>query len=172
MCILQSLARNTSCPLCRTLVNPSSLKKITTENIVVANRSNIEEKNQPKKKIDSFFDILEKNPKGKFLVFSRYDNSFLEIIDGCKTRNLITKELKGTKDTIAATLNSFRDGKVNILLMNTIQMGAGLNITEATHVILLHSMTHEEEKQILGRAYRVGRKNELHFIKLLYPDEQ
>ena len=55
--------------------------------------------------------------------------------------------------------------------MNTLQMGAGLNITEATHVILLHAMNHEEEKQILGRAYRVGRTNELHFIKLLYPDE-
>ena len=172
MCILQSLSRNTSCPLCRTLVNPSSLKKITTENIVVSNSGIVEEKNQPKKKIETFFDILEKNPKGKFLVFSRYDNSFIEIIEGCKTRNLITKELKGTKDTIATTLNSFRDGKVNILLMNTIQMGAGLNITDATHVILLHSMTHEEEKQILGRAYRVGRKNELNFIKLLYPDEQ
>ena len=55
--------------------------------------------------------------------------------------------------------------------MNTIQMGAGLNITDATHVILLHSMTHEEEKQILGRAYRVGRTSELYFTKLLYPDE-
>jgi superfamily II DNA/RNA helicase len=127
---------------------------------------------RPKKKIDTFFDIIQQNPKGKFLVFSRYDNSFIEIINGCKNRELITKELKGSKDMIASTLNQFRNGDVNVLLMNTIQMAAGLNITDATHVILLHSMTHEEEKQILGRAYRVGRKNELHFIRLLYPDEQ
>jgi SNF2 family DNA or RNA helicase len=73
---------------------------------------------------------------------------------------------------IASTLTQFKDGKIKCLLMNTIQMGAGLNITEATHVILLHSMTHEEEKQILGRAYRVGRTKELYFIKLVYPDEQ
>ena len=73
---------------------------------------------------------------------------------------------------IASMLNNFKEGKVNVLLMNTIQMGAGLNITEASHVILLHSMTHEEEKQILGRAYRVGRDKELYFMKLLYPDEQ
>uniref|UniRef100_A0A6C0D5A5 RING-type domain-containing protein n=1 Tax=viral metagenome TaxID=1070528 RepID=A0A6C0D5A5_9ZZZZ len=172
LCILQSLARNTSCPLCRTTINPCSLKKITTENVVVTNKKSEENTNEPKKKIDAFFDIIEKNPKGKFLVFSRYDNSFIEIISGCATRNLVTKELKGSKDMIACTLNNFREGTVNLLLMNTIQMGAGLNITDATHVILLHSMTHEEEKQILGRAYRVGRKNELYFIRLLHPDEQ
>jgi len=171
LCILQSLSRNSSCPLCRASMNPSSLKKITTENIVVSNTKVEENSNQPKKKIDTLFEILENNSKGKFLVFSRYDNSFIEIIEGCKSRNLVTKELKGSKDMIASTLNNFRDGNVNILLMNTVQMGAGLNITDATHVILLHSMTHEEEKQILGRAYRVGRKNELHFIRLLYPDE-
>ena len=72
---------------------------------------------------------------------------------------------------IPSILDQFKKGSINILLMNTLQMGAGLNITEASHVILLHAMNHEEEKQILGRAYRIGRKNELHFIKLLYPNE-
>jgi SNF2 family DNA or RNA helicase len=152
-------------------MSPASLKKITTENVVVSNSVAVDDINQPKKKIDTFFEILGKNPTGKFLVFSRFDNSFIEVLDGCKERNLVAKELKGSKDTIASTLKNFREGSVNVLLMNTIQMGAGLNITEASHVILLHSMTHEEEKQILGRAYRVGRDKELHFIKLLYPDE-
>jgi hypothetical protein len=171
MCVLQSISRNPTCPMCRANVNPSSLKKLSTENVVVSNSMEIEDSNQPKKKIDTFFDIIEKNPKGKFLVFSRFDNSFVEVLDGCKTRHLIAKELKGSKDMIASMLNNFKEGNINILLMNTIQMGAGLNITEASHVILLHSMTHEEEKQILGRAYRVGRTEELQFIKLLYPGE-
>jgi hypothetical protein len=171
LCVLQSIARNPTCPLCRTNMSPASLKKLTTENVVVSNAMDIQDVNQPKKKIDTFFEIIEKNPNGKFLVFSRFDNSFFKVLDGCKERNLIAKELKGSKDMIASTLKNFKEGNINILVMNTLQMGAGLNITEATHVILLHSMTHEEEKQILGRAYRVGRTNELHFIKLLYPDE-
>ena len=171
LCVLQSISRNPTCPLCRTNMHPASLKKLTTENIVVSNSSLVNDENQPKKKIETFFNIIENNPKGKFLIFSRYDNSFTEVLEGCKNRNLIAKELKGSKDMIASTLKNFKDGNVNILLLNTVQMGAGLNITDATHVILLHNMTHEEEKQILGRAYRVGRTNELHFIKLLYPDE-
>lgn len=171
LCILQSLARNPTCPMCRSNMNFSQLKKLTVENVVVSN--NIEEDTQPqlKKKMDTFFEILEKNPNGKFLVFSRYDNSFIEVLNGCSTRGLVAKELKGSKDIIASTLKKFKDGDINMLLMNTVQVGAGLNITDATHVILLHAMTHEEEKQILGRAYRVGRTNELYFTKLLYPDE-
>lgn len=171
MCILQSLSRNPTCPLCRADVLPSSLRKIGIKNeneIVVNEEVNT---NEQKKKTEALFEIIEKNPKGKFLIFSRFDNSFLEVLEGCKERNLIAKELKGSKDMIASTLNNFKEGNINILVMNTLQMGAGLNITEATHVILLHAMNHEEEKQILGRAYRVGRTNELHFIKLLYPGE-
>jgi len=171
MCILQSLSRNPSCPLCRADMLPSSLKKIgiDNENEIVLNE--IVNPNEPKKKTEALFEIIEKNPKGKFLIFSRFDNAFFSVLDGCKERNLIAKELKGSKDMIASTLNNFKEGNINILVMNTLQMGAGLNITEATHVILLHAMNHEEEKQILGRAYRVGRTNELHFIKLLYPGE-
>ena len=171
LCILQSLSRTPICPMCRATINPQSLKKISInseeENTVVSSQPDL----GIKKKIDTFFDILKENPKGKFLVFSRFDNSFIEIMEKCRVENLTAKELKGSKDTIASLLEQFRKGSINILCLNTLQMGAGLNITEATHVILLHAMNHEEEKQILGRAYRVGRKNELNFIKLLYENE-
>ena len=170
VCILQSLARNVNCPMCRKDIHPSLLKKLSTENIIVKN-NNEEKINEPKKKIETFMNILKKYPNGKFLVYSRYDNSFTELQLCLKEQNIYSKELKGSKDMIASTLQQFKEGNIKCLLMNTIQMAAGLNITEATHVILLHSMSHEEEKQILGRAYRVGRKEELYFIKLLYPNE-
>jgi hypothetical protein len=163
-CILTSLSRNMSCPLCRANIHPSYLKKLSTETLVTPT-------SKEKKKIDAFFDILETNPTGKFLVFSNYDNSFVEVIEGCKSRNICSRELKGSKDSIASTLHQFKDGKVNCLLLNAMHIGAGLTITDATHVILLHAVSSEIEKQILGRAYRDGRKDELHFIKLLHPDE-
>ena len=81
------------------------------------------------------------------------------------------KQLKGNKDAIAATLRAFQGGDLRCLLLNSHYAGSGLNITAATHVILLHAMTHEEEKQILGRAYRLGRTAPLHFIRLLHSDE-
>jgi len=81
------------------------------------------------------------------------------------------KQLKGNKDAIASTLRSFQAGDLRCLLLNSYYAGSGLNITAATHVVLLHAMTHEEEKQILGRAYRMGRTEPLNFIRLLHSDE-
>jgi len=79
--------------------------------------------------------------------------------------------LKGNKDAVASTLRAFQSGDLRCLLLNSHYAGSGLNITAATHVILLHAMTHEEEKQILGRAYRMGRTAPLHFIRLLHTGE-
>jgi len=168
-CILKSLIRNPSCPLCRIHIEPSSLKKITNDTSDVENSVSLVD--PPKKKVDKLFEIMQANPEGKFLIFSRFDNSFIEVKNKCNQLNMVAKDLKGSKDMIASMLKQFKDGSVNCLCMNTLQMAAGLNITEATHVFLLHAMSHEEEKQILGRAYRVGRTKELHFIKLYYPQE-
>jgi SNF2 family DNA or RNA helicase len=81
------------------------------------------------------------------------------------------KQVQGNKDVISNTIKSFDKGETRVLLLNSIMAGAGLNITAATHVILLHAMNHEEEKQILGRAYRIGRTSPLSMIRLLHPDE-
>ena len=115
--------------------------------------------------------ILADNPKGRFLIFSRYDNPFNAIEKSVEDLGIKVRSLKGSKDTISATLRAFDKGELRCLLLNSQFAGAGLNITSATHVILLHAMTHEEEKQILGRSYRLGRKGPLNFIKLLNKDE-
>jgi hypothetical protein len=104
-------------------------------------------------------------------VFSRYDNPFHTIATDLESLSISVKQVRGNKDVISSTLKLFQKGDTKVLLLNSIQAGAGLNITAATHVILLHAMTHEEEKQILGRAYRLGRTEPLEVIRLLHPDE-
>jgi SNF2 family DNA or RNA helicase len=116
--------------------------------------------------------ILRENPQGRFLVFSRYDNPFDTLEATMSSMGIVVKQLKGNKDAIASTLKSFEAGTIRCLLLNSRFAGSGLNITSATHVILLHAMTHEEEKQILGRAYRMGRTESLQFVKLLHKDEE
>jgi SNF2 family DNA or RNA helicase len=126
---------------------------------------------QPLKKTEQLLNLMKLNPTGKFLIFSRFDNPFIQLSQEIEAMKLTVKLVKGNKDVIAQTLKSFQKGDTNVLLLNSIQAGAGLNITAATHVILLHAMTHEEEKQILGRAYRLGRTEPLEVIRLLHPDE-
>jgi quinol-cytochrome oxidoreductase complex cytochrome b subunit len=105
-------------------------------------------------------------------VFSRYDNPLLQVAAELEAIGIKdVREVKGPKDVIQATLSSFQKGTLRCLLLNSIHAGAGLTITAATHIILLHSMNIEEEKQIVGRAYRLGRKEPLHVYKLVHPNE-
>jgi SNF2 family DNA or RNA helicase len=123
------------------------------------------------KKNDQLLELIRSTPNGKFLVFSRFDNPFLQISHEIENMRVSVKQVRGNKDVIASTLKGFQKGDTKVLLLNSIEAGAGLNITAATHIVLLHAMNHEEEKQILGRAYRLGRSEPLEVIRLLHADE-
>jgi len=173
-CLLLSMSVKPNCPLCRASITPSKCKKLLTKDlssniIVEADQTQVE---QLPKKNDALLKIINENPTGKFLIFSRYDNPFDALESNLENLGIHVKHLKGNKDAIKSTLTKFETGRIQCLLLNSQFAGAGLNITAATHVILLHAMTHEEEKQILGRAHRVGREGPLVFIKLLHENEE
>ena len=167
-CILACLTRSKGCPMCREVIHPSKLKRLGVGNQIV---EAVSDEPQLEKKPDALLRIIRENPDGRFLIFNRYDNPFASIERAVAEDGLTVKQLKGNKDVISSTLKAFDQGKIKCLLLNAWYAGAGLNITAATHVILLHAMTNEEEKQILGRAYRMGRSGPLQFIKLLHADE-
>jgi len=180
-CILMCLSRGVSnCPLCREKIATGKLTKVVTQqemNMIVNTQEEVSSivETQPlpplEKKMDALLRIFTENPNGKFLVFSKYDNPFVLMETLIQSLGIRVNQLKGNKDAINSTLHRFENGELKCLLLNSHYAGAGLNITAATHVILLHAMTHEEEKQIIGRAYRMGRKEPLTFIRLLHSDE-
>ena len=157
-CILPWMARNMACPLCRTSFHPSSLRAIGAQSIPRGARL--------PKKSDALIKILEDNPEGKFLIFSRYENPLFALYERLSA-SYTSATLQGNKDVIAHLLDNFTKGTTKILFLNSRNAAAGINIPAATHVILLHKMAQEEEKQILGRAYRMGRTSPLNFIQLL-----
>lgn len=170
-CILSCRARSPACPMCRTEFKIVQLKKIVLEKEETEIVEEAEPEGPKEKKADALLRLFKENPTGKFLVFSRYDNPFTTMEESITGLGVTVKQLKGNKDAVASTLRQFQGGDVRCLLLNSHYAGSGLNITAATHVVLLHAMTHEEEKQILGRAYRMGRTEPLHFIRLLHSDE-
>lgn len=171
-CILMCITRNPTCPMCRTNIDARKLTRVVTNKEETAIVENLHESEpQLEKKPDALLRIFKENPDGKFLIFSRYDNPFSAMEESIASLGIRVKQLKGNKDAVASTLRGFQGNELRCLLLNSHYAGSGLNITAATHVILFHAMTHEEEKQILGRAYRMGRTEPLHFIRLLHQDE-
>jgi hypothetical protein len=121
-CILSWMTRTPACPLCRTSFHPSELKRIGQE--FRGTRHSLP------KKLDALLQILQEHPNGKFLIFSRYENPLLSIQETIQD-HYPTATLHGNKDAISRILSDFESGKYKILLLNSRQAAAGMNIPSA-----------------------------------------
>jgi SNF2 family DNA or RNA helicase len=165
-CILTSLTRQMTCPLCRMDVNPKQLVQLVKEK---KKKPAVAKKYLTKPR--QLLKFLKENPTARVLVFGRYENPFHTLETDCELENITYHTLRGNKDTIATTIRSFEAGEKRVLFLPTETVGAGLNLVSATHIVLLHAMTPEEEKQAIGRAYRLGRTEPLNVVRLLHEGE-
>jgi SNF2 family DNA or RNA helicase len=164
-CILRWMSSNSSCPNCRAELHISQLVHLEV-------KDTMNELRDIKNKRESLLELLEDNPDGQFLIFSRYDNTFNSLkTDIEETLSYSTSTLQGNKDIIYKSIKDFDDKLIRVLFMNSKTSAAGMNLQSASHVILLHRMNDEEEKQIIGRAYRLGRTTPLNVYQLLHQRE-
>jgi superfamily II DNA or RNA helicase len=170
-CIINCIQRNPSCPLCRAALDYKRLRQIEADNSSKTTEPMKIEPKNPKKK-DALLKLISETKGGKFLVFNRYDNPFLEIEGDLLQSGIRVATVKGNKDHISSTLKQFEKGEIQVLLMNSMQAGVGMDLKSATHVVIMHVMKAEEEKQIIGRAIRLGRNEQLNLVRLLHEGEE
>ncbi len=169
-CLFQtalSQSSNHLCPFCRTPIRAQQITMITNKPA--------EKKDEVVRlptKDEALFRFLKENKDKKILLFSRYDNPFATIGAKCDEENIKYRLIKGNKSVIAKAVSDFEKGKVNVLFLNAKTTGAGLNLIQTTHIILLHKMTGAEEKQVVGRAYRLGRTQPLYVEHIEYENER
>ena len=164
-CILSWLDKKNSCPLCRTNAQRDSI-------IFIKNNTNSEkiddcEKNTKMSKQDKVIDIIQNKKDGKFIIFSSYDETFCTIRFVLAEYNISYAEVQGTVNTRSKKINSFKVGKTQVIFLNSKNNGAGINLQEASDIILYHEMNENVVKQIIGRANRIGRKGKLHIHHLI-----
>lgn len=171
-CLCESLKRVAACPLCRaSITNIKDIKVVgSTEQPV----RNTEESTSVAKKLnkkDAFVAFMKANPTAKVLMFSGYDASFGTMEESLRNESITFAMVNGSQARITKLLREFKAGKYNTLFLNARNMGAGLNIESATHVVLFHRMSAELEAQIIGRAMRLGRSEPLEVVHLLHENE-
>jgi len=167
-CMLSALTRTNACPMCRTEITTNKL--ILLSDVKPKKKKEVI-KNQLMRKPDALLDFIIKNPTAKILVFSRYENPFATLSLKCAESGIGVFVLKGNKDCIANTIKEFEEGTKRVLFLPTEYAAAGMNLVAASHVILYHAMTPEEERQVIGRAYRLGRKDPLSVVRLVHEAE-
>ena len=175
-CIIQCIQRNPLCPMCRAPLDYKNLRQITSNDDSMNTKVNevvTAVIKKPSKK-EALLTLITEGARtnARFLVFNRYDNPFLEIEGELLSRGIKVATVKGNKDHISIVLKKFEKGEIQVLLMNSTQAGAGMDLKSATHIVLMHVMKSEEERQIVGRAMRLGRTEPLNLVRLVHENEQ
>ena len=142
------------CPTCRKCINLENIIKVSNNNLK-NNNNNILSKNE------TIIKILNENRNKKFIIFSNWYNSFNLLLDKLDNEKISYSFLKGTNYTIANKINKFNEGNINLLFLNSKYSGTGIDLSKADNIILYHRLNKEVEKQVIGRAYRIGRETSL-----------
>ena len=118
-------------------------------------------------KVQQTMNIVSDASQKKILIFSNFNESFVVIKKFLEEKHIHYLELRGTKEKRDNTIDSYKTGTVNVLLLNTIHSGAGLNLQETTDIIMYHRLHDYQKIQVLGRANRIGRKINLnvHYLE-------
>ena len=180
-CISVWLAKNPSCPLCKApqksikdlLVIEGSSSDDDTElsrpgSPRPAGNNNIQKTNN---KINNLVNILKMDRLKKTLVFSQHDETFEAVVQALHESNITCAFLKGPCATVMHTIERFKNGHIDVLLINPEHCASGLNLECTTDVIMFHKLDSEMEKQVIGRAYRFGRTQPLNVWYLLHANE-
>jgi SNF2 family DNA or RNA helicase len=152
-CLFEWLKKNTTCPICRSRINPSSLVYIKTQT-----NEEIKKTKRPPTKLEIIIDIINKKPNGHFIIFSEYDHSFDPICNFLQENDISFVHLKGSMNKKEKSINNYKNGLHRVMCLNSMYDGSGLNLQETTDIILYHQMPDSNRQQIIGRANRIGRK--------------
>lgn len=169
-CIMQWIHRDGRCPLCR--------KSITSDFLVFIRNTSVKDHDCSTSSSDSskavgsprttkaekIREIIMEQPDFKFIIFSAFDESFALIRHLLQESDICFTELRrGSMDQKYKKLVEFKDPKsdINVLFLNSVDSGAGLNLQEADAVILFHEMSEAISTQIIARAHRLGRTKPL-----------
>lgn len=157
-CILKWLQQKGTCPICRNhQIDPSQLTYIISPSEG--------DKHLPargKTKVDIILNIAKDKHK-RIIIFSEEDASFHTIQKHLESESeeIICSEIRGRIKTREKIISLFKQGKIRILFLNSRNNGAGIDLQECTDIVLYHKMSPDIHTQILGRANRIGRKNNL-----------
>ena len=119
-----------------------------------------------------FIEKMESNKTSKWLIFNDNGNVLVRYQELLLKRGVKAVMLDGgNQKLIEKTLKDYKEGDVQVLLLNSMIEGAGMNLENTTHLLFMHKTEEKFIEQVMGRAQRFGRKEPLNVIMLFNKHE-
>ena len=172
------------CPMCRTPLNRNEVNSIVDKNLNLISGDDMKKKIETKEqeditihkggsKISAIISYI-KECNGKIIIFAT-EKQTLDLISEVLEDNKIKHvSLKGNAYVVSKQLKRFKTGEEKVILLSADRANSGTNLTDASHIILLD--THlildlkkkkDIEKQAIGRAVRLGQKNNVQVLRFI-----
>ena len=119
-----------------------------------------------------FIDTMESDKSSKWLIFNDNGNVLVKYQEMLLKRNIKAIMLDGgNQKLIEKSLKDYKEGDVQVLLLNSMIEGAGMNLENTSHLLFMHKTEEKFIEQVMGRAQRYGRKGPLNVIILFNKNE-
>lgn len=159
VCIMTWLKNKNYCPMCRSTIQ--------LENLIYIDKTDSSVSVHPPTKSKKLIDIISKNIDNKYIIFSAFLDTIHVIRHTLSENDIQFIEIKGRATTRERQIKTFRNGKVNVLFLNSRDKCAGLDLEFATDIIIYHQMDDNIKSQIISRAHRIGRTSPLNIHYLV-----
>jgi superfamily II DNA or RNA helicase len=124
-------------------------------------------------KTDTLFELLEPllQEGQKVLIFSQFVQMLRLLETECKVRQISTHILTGeTKERQTVVQNFQDDGNAAVFLLSLRAAGTGLNLTNASYVVLYDPWWNPAvEAQAIDRSHRIGQTRTVNAYRLIAP---
>lgn len=119
-----------------------------------------------------FIDKMVADKTSKWLIFNDNGNVLVRYQELLMKNNIKAVMLDGgNHKLIEKTLKDYKEGDVQVLLLNSMIEGAGMNLENTTHLLFMHKTEEKFIEQVMGRAQRYGRTTPLNVIMLFNKHE-
>lgn len=183
-CLSHWLARQSSCPLCRS----KNIELIVTEGGPERGKDEKDEKAEKDQdgsggsamtkmqQLRAMFDGTDASAGlgDKVIVFSDYRPVFRRVAALLDELGVRYIELDGGSiDAIDRDVREYKSPQsdVRVLMTNSSMYGCGMNLENTTDVVVMHQTRSQLYEQVIGRAQRPGRTARLRVWKLLHENE-
>ena len=157
-----------NCPLCRQKLDIKKLiylgKPVGKEKEIEVQVDNSERKYEDYTKIENLTYILQHKIASdkKVLIFSEHEGNFSTISEAfTRAGRTNLSPVKGSIAHITSLINRYNNGEIPNLFLNAKYCGSGLNLEKTDVVIIMHRMSEDNIKQVIGRSQRIGRTGQL-----------
>ncbi len=182
-CIQLCLNHKKECPMCKHVIEPSSLVEIKKkkEEIKDNNNSNtnpliIKYGAKLGKLIQTTRTLLSQD--ARIIIFSQWDEMLSLLSKSMLENGIDCSFISGNVYKRNKAINRFKMGGEDngVILLSLEKSASGTNLTEATHIIIVEPIDAPQETikaieaQAIGRAVRLGQKQQIEVIRILCKD--